>query len=268
MKLACTESILPAGSLTQKAEFLHKVGFEGMSVFAEPENWNDKLTQELLDLDKNTGVHCCEFVFMGPDYGHLMDKDEKKQRAAIDLYKESIAICNELGAICEMEYQYCPQDPLPLFDPYLKMPEDEQKIFIDIIKEFDSVAKDGAYMLIEGCNRYETKYLNCLADCKDMVVKAGAKHVALLADFFHMSIEEIDLAQSVLYCGELIKHVHLGDSNRLAPGKGHTDWKSCVAALKKIGYDRYANLECNLSGDLETELRRIKKFYSDIEAEC
>ena len=267
MKLACTDSVLPEGSYTQKAAFLKEVGFDGMAVFAEPASWNDKLTGELLDLKKNTGISCCEFVFMGEVYGHLMDKDPKIQRQAIDLYKESIAICNELGAITEMEYQYCPQDPLPLFEPYLKMPEDEQKVFIDIIHEFDSVLKDGAYMLIEGCNRYETRYLNCLADCKEMVLKAGAKRVALLADFFHMSIEENDLAQSILDCGSLIKHVHIGDSNRLAPGKGHTDWKSSMAALKQIGFAGYANMECNLSGDLKQELLRIRRFFDDIEAE-
>ena len=268
MKLCCTDSVLPQKSYTEKAEFLHKVGFEGMTVFAEPAEWTDKKLQELLDLDKNTGVHCCEFVFMGPVYGHLMDKDEKLQRQAIELYKQSIQICNELGAITEMEYQYCPQDPLPLFEPYLKMPEDEQKVFIDIMKEFDSVTKDGAWMLIEGCNRYETRYLNSLYDCKEIVEKADVKHVALLADFFHMSIEENDLAQCVLDCGSMIKHVHLGDSNRLAPGKGHTDWKGSVAALKKVGFNGYANLECNLSGDLEQELVRIKKFYDDLEAQA
>lgn len=266
MKLSCTADILPEGSLSQKAEFLREIGFDGISVFAKPDNWNDKKTRELLDLENNTGIHCCEFVFMGSDYGHLMDRDVKKQRASIELYKESIAMCNELGAICEMEYQYCAQNPLPLFDPYTKMPEKEQKIFIDIIKELESVTKDGTYILIEGCNRYESRYLNCLADCKDIVLKSGARHVAILADFFHMSIEEADLAQSLVDCGNLIKHIHLGDSNRLAPGKGHTDWEKCMIALNRIGYDRYANLECALSGDLKTELKRIKQFFDDIEA--
>jgi len=75
MKLACTDSVLPEGSYTQKAAFLKEVGFDGMAVFAEPASWNDKLMGELLDLKKNTGISCCEFVFMGDVYGHLMDRD-------------------------------------------------------------------------------------------------------------------------------------------------------------------------------------------------
>lgn len=267
MKLACTESIIPGKSLTEKGHYLKEVGFDGMAIFPDPKDWNDALTREVLDMEKNTGVRVCEFVFMGDVYGHLMDKDEKIQRAAINLYKESIAMCNQIGAITEMEYQYCPQDPLPLFEPYLKMPEEEKTVFLDIIREFDSVLEEGAYMLIEGCNRYETRYLNCLTDCKEMVLAAEAKHVGLLADFFHMSIEEADLAQSIRDCGSLIKYVHLGDSNRLAPGFGHTDWKSSMAALKEVGFNSYMNLECNLSGDLKEELKRIKKFFTDIEAE-
>ena len=29
-----------------------------------------------------------------------------------------------------------------------------------------------------------------------------------------------------------IKHVHLGDNNRLLPGKGSIDWDACFSALK------------------------------------
>ena len=71
----------------------------------------------------------------------------------------------------------------------------------------------------------------------------------------------------ILDGGDMIKYVHLGDNNRLAPGFGSTNWKAAIAALKKIGYDGYMNLECGLSGDLKTELQRIKKFFADIEAE-
>jgi hypothetical protein len=39
-----------------------------------------------------------------------------------------------------------------------------------------------------------------------------------------------------------------------------------MAALKKVGFNGYMNLECNLSGDLKTELTRIKKYFADIEA--
>lgn len=266
LKLVCTESLVPGKSLTEKGHYLAQIGYSGMAIFPDPATWNDKLTREVLDMEKTTGVKVCEVVFMGDVYGHLMDKDPKLQRQAIELYKQSIALCNQLGAITEMEYQYCAQDPLPLFDPYQKMPAEEERVFIDIIREFDSVLEPGAHMLIETINRYESKYLNSMADCKAIVQKAGTKHVGILADFFHMAIEEASIPDAILDGGELIKYIHLGDNNRLAPGFGSTNWKAAVAALKKIGYDGYMNLECKLSGNLKTELKRIKQFFSDIEA--
>jgi sugar phosphate isomerase/epimerase len=43
--------------------------------------------------------------------------------------------------------------------------------------------------------------------------------------------------------------VHLGDTNRLLPGRGHLDWDGVFAALRDLGYDGYVNLECSTSGD-------------------
>ena len=49
------------------------------------------------------------------------------------------------------------------------------------------------------------------------------KNVRILADMFHMNIEEADMAESIRQFGILIGHVHFADSNRRAIGFGHTD---------------------------------------------
>ena len=224
----------------------------------------------MLSLEEKTGVKPCEFVFTGPIYGHLMDKDPKIQRDTIELYKRSIAVANKLGAITEMEYEYRTQDPLPLFEPYKTMPEDEQKVFVDIINELGATVSDGAYMLIESCNRYETKYLTRLEDCQAMLEKAdpkNTKNMGLLADFFHMAIEETDLAGSVIKAGKWIKHVHLGDSNRLAPGYGRTNWKECFKALKEIEFKGFMNLECGIPGPYDVILPQVAEYLRKTIAE-
>ena len=97
-------------------------------------------------------------------------------------------------------------------------------------------------MLIETINRYESKYLNSMADCKDIIQKAGTQNIGILADFFHMAIEEASIPNAILDGGDMIKYIHLGDNNRLAPGLGSTNWKATVAALKKVGYDGYMTM--------------------------
>lgn len=63
-----------------------------------------------------------------------------------------------------------------------------------------------------------------------------------------MSIEEVDCAKSIMAAGPHIKHVQLGDSNRLEPGAGHYDWPATLDALESIGFDGWLPMECGLSG--------------------
>ena len=65
----------------------------------------------------------------------------------------------------------------------------------------------------------------------------------LLADLFHMNIEEADLAAAMREGGRHIGHVHFADSNRRAAGLGHTDFAPVVAALREIGYAGYLSAE-------------------------
>jgi sugar phosphate isomerase/epimerase len=265
MKLSCTSTMVPGGSLREKALKLAEWGYDGIAVFVDYAAWNEKLFAEVLSLKENTGVTPCEFVFMDPVYGHLMDKDEVIRKKARKMYKEAIMVCSRIGAITEMEYEYGVQDPLPLFNPYAQMSAEEKKGFMEMYTELAEVAKGTeAYVLIEPINRYESPYLNSLKDCQNIVEGLNVANIGLLADFFHMSIEERDLKEALSAAGTLIKHVHLGDNNRLLPGYGNIDWKGCIGVLKKIGFQGYLNLECAIAGKPEELLPRTAKFLSEL----
>jgi sugar phosphate isomerase/epimerase len=85
-----------------------------------------------------------------------------------------------------------------------------------------------------------------------------------MADFFHMNIEEADIAKSIEDAGSYIMHVHLADSNRLLPGYGHTDFKSGFNALKKINYRNFMALECRIPGDPDIELPKCVKYLKSL----
>ena len=69
-----------------------------------------------------------------------------------------------------------------------------------------------------------------------------------MIDFFHANMEECDLAVTIQEFKDYIKHVHLADSNRLQPGKGHFDFVKPFKALKDVGFDGYCALECGIVG--------------------
>jgi sugar phosphate isomerase/epimerase len=59
-----------------------------------------------------------------------------------------------------------------------------------------------------------------------------------MADTFHMNIEERSISGAILAHADVLNHVHLSDSNRLAPGLGHIDFAEVLGALAEVGYDR------------------------------
>jgi sugar phosphate isomerase/epimerase len=71
----------------------------------------------------------------------------------------------------------------------------------------------------------------------------STRNVVLLADLFHMNIEEADPAAALRAGGARIGHVHFVDSNRRPAGLGHIDLRPIAAALQEIGYAGFASAE-------------------------
>ena len=102
----------------------------------------------------------------------------------------------------------------------------------------DHAAQRDITIVLEPVNRYEIDYVNSvLPDGIDVVRRLGHPNVKLMPDVFHMNIEDASIADSLVAAGPLVGYVHLADSNRWAPGQGHTDFPAIVAALAEIRYD-------------------------------
>jgi sugar phosphate isomerase/epimerase len=114
----------------------------------------------------------------------------------------------------------------------------------------------GVPLLFEPLNRYETNMVNTLAAGAELLRSLSTRNVLLLADLFHMNIEETDLAAAVRGGRGLIGHVHFVDSNRRPAGMGHIDYSPVVQALREIGYDRFASAEALPYPDPEAAARQ------------
>jgi len=104
-------------------------------------------------------------------------------------------------------------------------------------------AAHGVPLIYEPLNRYETNLVNTVADGVALLEGLATDNVKLLADLFHMSIEEADLAAALRAGRSHIGHVHFVDSNRRAAGMGHMSYEPIAATLKDIGYAGYASAE-------------------------
>ena len=103
--------------------------------------------------------------------------------------------------------------------------------------------RHGVGFLLEPLNRYETNLINRLAQGVRFIEEYQLENTFLLADLFHMNIEETDLPRAIPEAGGHIGHVHFADSNRRAMGFGHTDPAPIVSALQKIGYGGFLSAE-------------------------
>jgi len=107
----------------------------------------------------------------------------------------------------------------------------------------DYAASHGQPLLYEFLNRYETNLFNRVAPTVEFLCGLKTRGVKVLADLFHMNIEEADLAEGVRAGRGWIGHVHFADSNRQAVGLGHTRIEPIIAALREIGYTGYLSAE-------------------------
>lgn len=112
-----------------------------------------------------------------------------------------------------------------------------------LFKLDEHAADTGTTLLYEPLNRYETNLINTIADGVQLLTGIGTQNVQLLADLFHMNIEEPSLPSALRAGASHIGHVHFADSNRQAAGTGHTSFAPVVKVLREFGYDGYLSAE-------------------------
>jgi sugar phosphate isomerase/epimerase len=98
-------------------------------------------------------------------------------------------------------------------------------------------------LLVEPLNRYETNVFNRLEQTQAFIKTLDTRNIRILADLFHMNIEETDLAAAIRNTGPIIGHIHFADSNRQAVGFGHAEIGPVISALHDIGYSGYLSAE-------------------------
>ena len=132
------------------------------------------------------------------------------------------------------------------------------------LERLDAQAKAiGGNILYEPLNRYETDQCNTLAQGTELI--RGLSSTKLLADWFHMNIEEADMVESILKAGTAIGHVHFADTNRLAVGSGHLSVQPLIDALGQIGYRGFLSAEVFPQPDPQSAAERtIRSFKQSV----
>lgn len=245
-------------AISKSIDRLALLGYDAVEVEGEPQKHDPA---EIKRLAQDAGLAVSSVCPNFTDDRDLSHPDKEIRDGAKEYLRRVAEFSSVLGA------------PLFIVAPtaYLRVrpvadPRDEWNRAVESVREVGEYAGTlGVELSLECWNRYGTYLLNRLDEGVRMWRETGLANGGVMADVFHMNIEERSVPDAIRETGDLLNHVHLADSNRLAPGLGHTDFAEILNALSEIGYGGYLAFELipALPNLLEGESARDARLLDD-----
>jgi sugar phosphate isomerase/epimerase len=258
-RLAVQSRLVPGESLREKYDNARRYGFDGMELSGFP----------MIDLAREAIRDRVPVTAMCSGHrGWFIDPDPEQIAAC----KEDVKVLLELGAELDAPLIIVPiygrSNRLPAHCGTGRTQEEDRALWLEGLREVTEHAeKVGGTLVIEAINRYENSISVTVEDALGFARGADSANVRMMGDVFHMNIEEVDMGAALEGAGDMLRYVHLGDSQRLEPGQGHLDWHNVFAGLARMGYDGYASMECGLSGPAEEVLPASVRFVRGVMAQ-
>jgi sugar phosphate isomerase/epimerase len=263
MKVASQLGLLPGRDNREKFEKAKEIGFEGIEVTGRVMLENPSVVDEYISLSEKTGIKVSSICAGYRNY--LLEESPVSREKSRDDIKELLKMGGRLGVAGLILVPVFGPPKISDLSPYKSAVELEKELLLSQLPEIvESAEKNNCALLLEPLNRYETHFMNRLKQAVEYCEKIGSPYLKILADFFHMSIEEASIPDSIEKSGKWIGHVHLADSNRILPGTGHTDFSAGFKALRKIGFTQYMALECGVPEPKEENLKKSLEYLKKI----
>ncbi|HOV21152.1 MAG TPA: sugar phosphate isomerase/epimerase family protein [bacterium] len=263
MKIAIQIGLLPGNTLEEKFYKAKEIGFEGIEVYGRDLLNDEKIVEKYKNLSKEMGIQISSICAGYRKF--LLDPTHEERQQSRNEIKKLLEFGNYLGVVGLILVPVFGSPKITDLSPYKNAFELEKELLISQLPELvEKAEKEKCALLLEPLNRYETHFMNRIEQGIELCKRIKSEYLKTMADFFHMSIEEVDIARAIKKGGKLISHVHLADSNRILPGMGHTDFKKGFKALKKIGYDKFLALECGVPEPKKENLDRCFHYLKNI----
>jgi D-psicose/D-tagatose/L-ribulose 3-epimerase len=128
-------------------------------------------------------------------------------------------------------------------------------------------ADRGIYLSLEHLNRFETYFLNTMAQARAYVDRVDHPAFRIMYDTFHANIEEQDQVRAINTIAGDIGVLHVSENDRGIPGRGHIDFPAIFKAVKATGYDGWVTVEAFGAGlpELAAATRVWRPLFPDFE---
>ena len=257
-----TQWILGNEAVENSFKRLEKYGYDGIEFAAEPYTLD---VEEMLCLMKKYGMRCSSLCGIFSEERDLSASDKETAEKAVRYLCDSIDWAAKAGASCLIVV------PSPVGRTAPVQGVSYQQAWENAVKNIRSAAdharEQGIVLVIEAINRYETYLVNTIAKAIRFVKEIDHPAVGMMADLFHMSLEENNIGQSLRMMSPWLKHVHIADNTREAAGMGNTDFKEVLRILKETGYEGVLTMEFMPRvanpyeiGDMDTQSRQMDHY--------
>jgi sugar phosphate isomerase/epimerase len=254
LKLSCQEGVVPGRNLTEKLDFLEKLGFEGIEPGGKGLATRVEEFQKALQGRKiKISAICAGFS------GVLISEQEAIRQQAMSSMKEILTAAGALGSTGLII--------VPAFHKQTTLGHQESReLLLKLLPELgDHALKAHTRILLEPLNRREAHFLRQVADAAAICRDSNSEGISCMGDFWHMTWEETSDTGAFISAGKYLHHVHMASrKNRRMPGEDPGDnYVEGFRGLKVIGYQDFVSFECGSQGDKQVTIPAAVKLIRE-----
>ncbi|MDB5083339.1 MAG: xylose isomerase-like barrel protein [Bacilli bacterium] len=241
---------------------LKRYGYDGVELAGEPYTTDQEKVSLLLT---KYGLICTSICGIYAGDRDLSSSNLSIRNKAVQYVKDCIDLAKELNASHVIV--------VPTTVGKVHPQTSQQEEWMNAVQ---SVKEAGEYALskqinlaIEALNRYETYLVHNLQTALKFMKEVNVESVKLMADLFHMNIEERNSSHALKLVAPHLIHVHIADNTREAAGLGQTNFQEIMVTLKDIHYQGPITMEFlptvsnpYLASKQEDE-NDVKDFYTE-----
>ncbi len=245
MKFSTQDQPFFPKDFTEKFQYLKNMGFDGFEI--DGKVLVDNLP-EIKEAIKVTGFQisstCNGYT------GWIGDIDEERRQNGIREITAILEALSEVGGSGIVVPAAWGLWSYPHFEPFPRTSEEDFAVVTDSLKVLNNVAaRTETKIYLEPLNRYQDHMINVLADSRKYIDENSFENVEVIADFYHMNMEESNSMMALDEQKDKLGHVHLADNHRYAPGTGDINFEELFAVLKVNNYTGWLAFECLMRGD-------------------
>lgn len=243
---------------------LKRAGYRGIEPFAKdqfnPEKNSFGGMKRLKSLAEDSGLEIAALCGLFPPDIKLLSPDPAMRKRGEQYFRNLIKIGRDLD-IKTLAFGSGTSRSLPENVSY----SEGYKWLVNLLQICGGLAgANNMRIVVETQSRGESNMIMNMRELINFISNVNSPYVGITADLHHMNEGDPDIPRALEEADGLVWHVHLSDTDRLAPGDGTLDFPKIITKLRKLNYHNYLSLEIKSSLIVERTLLKVNKFIRRI----